>query len=100
MREILVPWVEKFRPRTLDEVVAQDSPVATLKRFVETGNLPHLLFHGPPGTGKTSAILALTNDLFGPVMLRQRVLELNASDERGISTIREKVKRFAQQSIA
>lgn len=57
--------------------------------------LPHLLLYGPAGTGKTSAILALAKDLFGPGFYRERILELNASDERGINVIREKVKNFA-----
>lgn len=61
--------------------------------------MPHLLFYGPPGTGKTSTILALARQLFGAELMRERVLELNASDERGIDVIRNKVKRFAQVSV-
>jgi replication factor C subunit 2/4 len=61
--------------------------------------MPHLLFYGPPGTGKTSTIMAVARQLYGPEMLRARVLELNASDERGISVIREKVKTFAQLTV-
>ncbi|KAJ2662898.1 Subunit of heteropentameric Replication factor C (RF-C) [Coemansia sp. RSA 1200] len=94
----LVPWVEKYRPRNINEVTAQDEVVRVLRKSLETKNLPHLLFYGPPGTGKTSTILALTRDMYG-AEAKTRVLELNASDERGISVIREKVKNFARGAI-
>jgi len=90
-----VLWVEKYRPKSLDEIVNQEEVVKRLKKFVEMKNMPHLLFAGPAGTGKTTAAHALAHDLYGE-NYRQYMLELNASDERGINVIREKVKEFAR----
>ena len=88
-------WAEKYRPQSLDEMVNQTEIVSRLKRFVEERNLPHLLLVGPAGVGKTTSILALARDLYGSGY-RNFILELNASDERGIDVIREKVKFFAR----
>ncbi|PSR82180.1 P-loop containing nucleoside triphosphate hydrolase protein [Coniella lustricola] len=93
------PWVEKYRPKNLNDVTAQDHTITVLQRTLQASNLPHMLFYGPPGTGKTSTILALAKELFGPEFMKQRVLELNASDERGISIVREKVKDFARMQL-
>jgi len=90
------PWIEKYRPKTLDDIIDQDDIVKMLKNTVETGNLPHLLFHGPAGTGKTSTILAVARELFGPKVYRKRIIELNASDERGINIVRKKIVKFAK----
>ena len=95
-----VPWIEKYRPSRVDDVSHQLEVVQALRSSVESGQVPHLLMYGPPGTGKTSTVLALAKDLFGADFFRQRVLELNASDERGIQVVREKVKKFAQRKIA
>ena len=88
-------WVEKYRPRTLDEIVDQEEIVSRLKEFVRDKNLPHLLFVGPPGTGKTTAALCLAHDLYGENW-RDNILELNASDERGIDIIRSRIKEYAR----
>jgi replication factor C small subunit len=88
-------WAEKYRPKTLEEVINQKHVIERLKAFVKDKNVPHCLFAGPPGTGKTTATFALAHDLFGETW-KQNLLELNASDERGIDVIRGKVKDFAR----
>lgn len=91
------PWVEKYRPRFLNDVVGQTEIISRLKVFVEDGTLPHLLFAGPAGTGKTTSALCLIRDFFKSKMKhRASYLELNASDARGINVIRTDVKDFAK----
>lgn len=94
-----IPWVDKYRPRRIDSIIHQDEVKKVLKDTIKSGELPNLLFYGPPGSGKTSAILALGYELFGPQLMNERILELNASDERGIDTVREKIISFAKESI-
>lgn len=93
-------WVEKYRPRTLGEVVGQEETVERLKAYVKSGGIPHLMFAGPPGTGKTTCAMALARDLFGNDGWAGRYLELNASDERGIGVVRGKIKDFARVGTA
>ncbi|OIW22996.1 P-loop containing nucleoside triphosphate hydrolase protein [Coniochaeta ligniaria NRRL 30616] len=90
-----LPWVEKYRPATLADVSGHQDILATINKFVDTNRLPHLLLYGPPGTGKTSTILALARRIYGSENVRQMVLELNASDDRGIDVVREQIKTFA-----
>lgn len=90
----------RSRPKSIDEVAAQEHTVNVLRKTLLSSNLPHMLFYGPPGTGKTSTILALARQLFGPELFKSRVLELNASDERGISVVREKIKSFAKLAVS
>ncbi len=88
-------WTEKYRPKKLADVVGQQEIVDRLQSFVEKKSLPHLLFAGPAGTGKTTAALCIARELFGEAW-KQNFLELNASDERGIDTIRNRVKDYAR----
>lgn len=91
-----IMWTEKYRPKRLSDIIDHEEIKQRLQGFVQSKNLPHLLFAGPPGTGKTSAGLALANEIFGEASIRNNLLELNASDDRGIDTIRNQVKEFAR----
>ncbi|MFX1591079.1 MAG: replication factor C small subunit [Promethearchaeota archaeon] len=91
------PWVEKYRPRILDEIVNQKGIIRRLKQFVNDKSMPHLIFAGPAGTGKTTSALAMVRELYGRKMAPNRTfLELNASDARGIDVIRTFIKDFAK----
>jgi replication factor C small subunit len=88
-------WIEKYRPKTLKEIVGQKDIVGRLESYVQAKNLPHLMFAGPAGTGKTTSAIALAKELFGENW-RGNFNELNASDERGIDVVRGKIKDFAR----
>ena len=88
-------WTEKYRPRLLKDMHGQENVVSRLSAFIKEGSLPHLLFAGPAGSGKTTASLCIARELYGDHW-HSNFLELNASNERGIDTIRIKVKDFAK----
>lgn len=89
-----LPWIEKYRPSSLDQLVSQKNIIKTLNKFIDADALPHLLFYGPPGSGKTSAILASAKRIYGD-NFQLMVLELNASDSRGIDEVRTRIKEFS-----
>lgn len=93
--EVKSIWTEKYRPKTFSEIRGQQEVVSKLQAFVKQKNLPHVLFAGPAGVGKSSLALVIARELFGDSW-RQNFLELNASDERGIDVVRVKVKDFAR----
>jgi replication factor C small subunit len=97
MKETKEIWIEKYRPRSLNEVVGQKEITDRLQSYVRSKNLPHLMFAGSPGTGKTTCALALAKELFGEGW-KDNFVEMNASDERGIDVVRGKIKEFARTS--
>ncbi|KAJ2474845.1 replication factor C subunit 4, partial [Coemansia sp. RSA 2131] len=93
-----LPWVEKYRPTELKDVVGNQDTVDRLNVISGTGNMPNLILAGEPGIGKTTSILCLAHALLGPAY-KEAVLELNASDDRGIDVVRNRIKMFAQKKV-
>lgn len=93
LQQDTLPWIEKYRPSSLDEILSHNEIISTLKIFINNKCLPHLLFYGPPGSGKTSTITAVAKELYGKYF-DFMVMELNASDDRGIDVVRSKIKQF------
>lgn len=89
-------WVDKYRPKYFNEIIGQEYFVKRIKAFIESKNLPHLLFAGSPGTGKTTTALVVARELYGENGVKGNFLELNASDDRGIDIIRTHIKEFAK----
>lgn len=89
-----LPWIEKYRPKDLGDLISHQETINTITRLIDKNRMPHLLFYGPPGTGKTSTILACARKLNGPNYANM-ILELNASDDRGINVVRDQIKSFA-----
>ncbi|EMF15194.1 P-loop containing nucleoside triphosphate hydrolase protein [Sphaerulina musiva SO2202] len=93
-----LPWVEKYRPVFLDDIVGNTETIERLKIIAKDGNMPHVIISGMPGIGKTTSVLCLARQLLGEAY-KEAVLELNASDERGIDVVRNRIKGFAQKKV-
>ncbi|XP_065663607.1 replication factor C subunit 2 isoform X3 [Hydra vulgaris] len=93
-----LPWVEKYRPLKLTDITGNEETVKRLQVFSEQGNVPNIIIAGPPGIGKTTSILCLARQLLS-TSYKDAVMELNASNERGIDVVRNKIKMFAQQKV-
>lgn len=93
-----LPFVEKFRPKQLDDVMSHNDIIKSLKNFLINHNIPHLMFYGPPGTGKTSTIEAFVRELYGDDNVNYMTMNINASEERGIEIVRNKIKTFVSHN--
>ena len=91
-----LPWIEKYRPKTLTDILDHKEKIDTLRNLIKRHELPHLLFYGPPGSGKTSTVLALAREIYGEANYRNYILEINASGDRGIDTVRTNIVNFVK----
>lgn len=89
-----LPWIEKYRPQQLDQIISHEHILLTIDKLIDANRMPHLLFYGPPGTGKTTTALAVARKISGK-RWKTMTLELNASDDRGINVVRDRIKTFA-----
>ena len=89
-----LPWVEKYRPDNLNDIISHKEITTTLTNLIGSNKIPHMIFYGPPGTGKTTTIIACAKKIYGP-NYRSMILELNGSDDRGINVVREQIKNFS-----
>lgn len=93
-----LPWTEKYRPKTLDDVIGNKDVITQFKKIRDEGNINHMILAGSPGTGKTTSVSCLARELLDDDFY-QAYIELNASDERGIEVIRNKIKDFCQKAV-
>ena len=89
-------WIEKYRPKIFKDIIGQNRNIQLIEKMIENGSLPHLLFNGKSGTGKTSTIMAIANKLYGKNKTFM-VMKLDASDDRGINSVRDEIKGFAEK---
>jgi len=99
MKQNHLPWVEKYRPQKIKDVIQDNVIKKLLDGYIQTGELPHILLYGPPGTGKTSTINAVGKEIFKE-KFRDRVIEFNASDDRGINAVRENISNEAKKFVS
>ncbi|MES3161521.1 MAG: replication factor C small subunit [Halorubrum sp.] len=92
-------WIEKYRPQTLSDIHGQEEIIERLQSYIDQDDVPHLLFSGPAGVGKTTAATAIAREVYGEENWRGNFLELNASDQRGIDVVRDRIKGFARASF-
>ena len=93
----LLPWIEKYRPQQISDVICHDNNILVIKKLLAASALPHILFYGPSGTGKTSIIMSIINELYG-INSKLMVMKLDASDERGINLVRDEIKSFVNKT--